>query len=330
MKVVIVGAGISGLVPARILTDSGHRVIVFEEREVIGGNCFDSYNQELGYVHEHGPHFFHTNEDSVWEFMSRFADFRQMNPEISGRLRDGRIIPVPFTDLSAEVVGEWSDERIREEVYRDYSEKQWGREWHEIPEAILKRVPTRRVGSLRGYHTDKYCGIPVRGYTNLFTEMARGIEVRLGSSCDAWKDERADVVIYTGKLDSYFQYAHGHLPYRSLRFTKNIVDERTPYLQLNECNRERHWTRQVDYGHLHPERESGPSIVVRENSFDCGPYDVPYYPMRSFKEGGRIWSLYDKLAREDKTVFLGRLATYNYLDMQVAVKHAMREAVRLA
>jgi UDP-galactopyranose mutase len=322
MKVLVVGSGISGLVAARLMRDAGHDVVVLETREHIGGNCYDYKDAPTGVtVHKYGPHCLHTNSDTVALFLQRFGKFNDFSPEVWGRIGDGRLVPVPFNLHGADLVGPKTPEEIRDMIFVDYSEKMWGRPWEQIPENIRKRLPVMRESHELRFHQTKYVGVPVDGWTSLLSAMAEGVTVHLNTILGewiSWSRNWADLTIYTGKLDAFYGYRHGRLPYRSL----DIKIERTTrqrHFQINECNSFNKWTRACDQGWWYGKHEDA-TIVTREYSVDHTPENEPYYPMRPFSGATEMWEKYDALAKhESRTVFLGRLANYTYIDMGVAV-----------
>tara|TARA_R110002153_G_scaffold26421_9_gene82961 strand:+ start:4178 stop:5182 length:1005 start_codon:yes stop_codon:yes gene_type:complete len=326
-KVAIVGSGLSGAVCARILHDRGFDVEVFESRPKAGGNCADTYDPDTKiHVQDHGPHVFHTNSNKVWGFMSEHCTFNDFKAVVHGRLKDGSIIPLPFNRESVEVVGDWSSKNIKDGVFRHYSMKQWGVEWCDMAESITKRVPTKRDTDSPYWHNDKYQGVPIGGYTGMFQRLLSGIVVHYAVPKDAWKSADYDILIYTGKLDAYFDYKHGRLPYRSLDFVKREIPAQSKHFQLNECNMKNSWTREVDHSFFSGKPHFGKSISIREYPCEHTDNNIAYYPMRGFVHGDEVYEKYKVEAEESDTLFVGRLAEYKYIDMDVAVGCAMKVA----
>lgn len=323
MRFGIVGAGLAGGTSAALLHHAGHEVEVFETKSHVAGNCYDEWDRGI-LVHRYGPHGFHTDKREVWDFVNRFARFRGTALKVVANTRLG-MIPVPFNEVSAELVGPLGPEQIRELVFRDYSEKHWGIPWEQVPPAISRRLPeTRRSRDCR-YHLDRWQGVPEEGYTRMIEAMFRGCNVHLGCEPDAWRRYRFDHVIYTGSIDDYFGHAKGRLEYRSLQFTYSEEPKRE-HFQINECNRTNPWTRSVDHSHWLDQKVER-TIVGYEFPVEWEPGMTRMYPKAFGASPGRLQA-YREMARAERGVtFLGRLATYKYLDMddviaQVATKLA--------
>ncbi len=328
MKFLVVGSGISGSTAARLLADRGHEVEVWETRDHIGGNCHDEKVDGVT-LHRYGPHLFHTNDKEVWDFLSRFTQWNEYRHTVVADTAMGRI-SIPYSLKTERQLGRaLGDGEIRQLIFADYSEKQWGVPWNELPESITSRVPTRRDNEDDRYFTDTWQGQPADGYAAMFERMLEGIPVKLKVEKDAWRERAAhvDKVIYTGKLDGYFHYSHGRLPYRSLRFEHQRSRERLPHPVINQCNRLPH-TREYDHAWFSGETPEC-TIITREYPLAHDETNEPYYPM-PFGEGGELPRTYKELAAgERNTVFLGRLATYSYLDMWMAVAQARVKIGRL-
>lgn len=350
MKTFIIGSGMSGATAARLLADAGHEVQVLECRDHAGGNCHDERLENGVRLHRYGPHLFHTNDETVWNFLSRFTEWTDYRHRVVADTRLGRI-SIPYNlKTEAQLGRRLTDAEIRDLIFVEYSAKQWGVPWEEMPAAITGRVPTRRENDDDGYFTDRFQGQPKEGYAALFTRMLEGIPVRLGLEKEAWREEaaRADLVIYTGKVDEYFGYQLGRLPYRSLRFEDTRSRERLPHAVINQCNM-LPWTRMYDHrwfsegsggvpggngenGALEnkagtdlaaDDGERPETVLTKEYPLAHDETNEPYYPM-PFGGGMALYQQYKALAdAEPRTVFLGRLATYSYLDMWMAVAQAM-------
>lgn len=325
MRVVVVGAGLAGAVAARLMADDGHAVEVFESRGHIGGNCYDAW-QDGVLVHQYGPHCFHTDKAAVWEFMGRFTKFRETGYGVMANTPLG-MIPIPFNDVSAELVGDLTAEEIRALLFVDYSEKHWGVPWAEIPKAITGRVPQRRVGRDCRYHLDRWQGVPVEGFTRMFESMLEGIPVHLNCEEEAWRRVAADHVVFTGSIDDYFHRSSGVLEYRSLDFQYSLEPKRE-HLQINECNRVNRWTRAVDHSHW-MDQDVATTVIGREFPCEWDGTNTRFYP-KPFGGNPELFQRYWAAAKAERGVsFLGRLATYKYLDMDDVVAQVMVKLGRL-
>ncbi len=319
MKIVVVGAGLAGSVAARLLTDAGHQVEVFESRDHIAGNCYDAW-QDGVMVHQYGPHCFHTDKAAMWEFVNRFSKFRETACAVVANTQLGQI-PIPFNDVSAEIVGDLSGEEIRDLLFVDYSEKHWGVPWAEIPKSITGRVPQRRVGRDCRYHLDQWQGVPVAGFTQMFEAMLEEIPVHLNCEEGAWRKVQADHVIFTGSIDDYFQRRYGKLEYRSLKF-EYAIEPKRKHFQINECNRENAWTRAVDHSHW-LDQQVEQTVIGKEFPCEWDGTNTRFYP-KPFGGNPELFQKYRAAAKAEKNVtFLGRLATYKYLDMDDVVAQVM-------
>jgi UDP-galactopyranose mutase len=320
MKAVIVGCGIAGSVAARILLDKGWSVQIFDTRNHIGGNCFDSYLNNV-MVHNYGPHIFHTDSEKIWRFVNRFSEFNNFVHKVFANTDKG-LIPIPFNNLSKAVVGDLSKDEIIRLVYVDYSEKHWGIPFSEIPKSIINRKVIRRASSDDRYFLDKYQGIPKYGYTKLFESMLEGVTVHLSCNKNDWKRESCDLTIYTGKLDRYFDYFLGQLPYRSLVF-KHILSPPRQHCVINECNKVNLYTRSYDHSHW-LQQTVKQTIISYEYSEEHTAYNEPFYPV-ALEDSIDIKRRYLSLVKREKTLFLGRLASYQYLDMNDVIKQVTEE-----
>lgn len=319
MRLVVVGAGLAGAVAARLVADAGHQVEVFESRSHIAGNCFDAWRNGL-LVHQYGPHCFHTDRPEVLEFLNRFTRFRQTQFRVVANTRCG-LIPVPFNDVSAEIAGDLSPELIRDLLFVDYSEKQWGIPWEEIPASITSRIPRRRQGRDCRYHLDRWQGVPAEGYTRMFEAMLEGIPVHLGCGEEEWRRVTADHVVFTGSIDDYFGQCFGSLEYRSLRFDY-ALEPRREHFQINECNRVNLWSRSVDHSHW-LDQKVDQTVIGREYPCEWNGTNVRMYP-KPFGANPELYRLYRMASQSERNVtFVGRLATYKYLDMDDVISQVM-------
>ena len=319
MKVVVVGAGIAGLTSAVVLKEKGHQVEVFEKRSYVGGLCHDSFESGVLFQY-HGPHIFHTDDRRVRNFIKRYATLYPFHHVVWARTDIG-MFPIPFCKKSARIVGDLSPKRLTELVFKGYSQKHWGLPWEDLPLSVRKRVPVKRESEDDRYTLDTYQGVPLGGYARMFEAMAEGLSVHLSVESDCWRSQRADLVVYTGRLDEYFHSEHGALGYRSARMIHRKEPPRK-FAIVNECMLEVPWTRSTDHSHWTDNTDIEATLVTYE--YPCGIYEAePLYPVE-FGSEARFVRRYRKMASKEKnTVFVGRMATHRYLDMHVVVKQAM-------
>ena len=355
----IVGAGLFGAVFARQVTDAGKRVLVIDKRDHIGGNIYTEVVEGIN-VHKYGAHIFHTNDKTVWEYVNRFAEFnRYTNSPVANY--NGELYSLPFNMYTFnkmwgvvtpdEARAKIAEQRalagitepknleeqaislvgtdIYERLVKGYTEKQWGRKCTELPSFIIRRLPVRFTFD-NNYFNALYQGIPIGGYTAMVDKMLSGIDVRLGVDYLENKDELdalSDKVVYTGPIDSYFNYCYGPLGYRSVRFENELLD--TDNYQgnavVNYTDSETPYTRIIE--HKHFEFGTQPKTVIsREYSQEWQPGIEPYYPIND-EANGALYLKYKALAdMESKTIFGGRLAEYRYYDMDAVIASALSVA----
>ncbi len=357
----IVGAGLFGAVFAERAMAAGKSVLVIDKRNHVGGNIYTEQIEGIQ-VHKYGAHIFHTNDKRVWEYVTRFAEFnRYTNSPVANY--HGELYSLPFNMYTFnrmwgvitpdEARAKIEEQRaaagitdpknleeqaislvgtdIYERLVKGYTEKQWGRPCTALPSFIIRRLPVRFTFD-NNYFNALYQGIPMGGYTAMVERMLEGAEIRLNVDYlenKAELDALADKVVYTGPIDSYFNYCHGYLGYRSVRFDTEILD--TDNYQgnavVNYTDRETPFTRIIE--HKHFEFGTQPKTVIsREYSQEWQPGIEPYYPIND-EENGMLYAKYKELAdREGKTIFGGRLAQYRYFDMDAVIASALDVAER--
>ena len=352
----IVGAGLYGSVFARVMTDSGKKVLVIDKRSHIGGNCYTEQIEGIN-VHKYGAHIFHTNDEQVWEFVNRYASFnRYTNSPVANYC--GELYSLPFNmytfnkmwgvvtpDEAKAKIEEQRKEAgitdpvnleqqaislvgrdIYEKLIKGYTMKQWGRPCDELPPSIIKRLPVRFTFD-NNYFNALYQGIPVGGYTKLFERLLSGIEVRLGTDYASVKDEGlASKVVYTGALDEYFDYSLGHLEYRTVRFETEVLD--TDNFQgnavVNYTDSKTPFTRIIEHKFFEFGTQEK-TVISREYSYEWKIGDEPFYPVNDEKNDA-LHEQYAKLIASDNVLFGGRMADYKYYDMDVTVRRALDAA----
>jgi UDP-galactopyranose mutase len=341
---------------------TGRRVLVLERREHLGGNAWSEPEPTTGIeVHRYGAHLFHTSNERVWEYVNRFTSFTDYQHRVFSVFKD-RVYPLPINlaticeyfgrhlspaqarrlveEQAAETRGSEPDNLedkaisligrpLYEAFVRGYTAKQWQTDPRELGPDIISRLPVRYTFDNR-YFQDTHEGLPRDGYAAWLTRMTESplIDVQLGTD---FFDVRGDLppgvpVVYTGPLDRYFDHREGPLSWRTLDFEREVLDvadfQGTPV--MNYADEDVSWTRIHEFRHFHPEREhpTDRTVIVREYSRSAGPGDEPYYPVNGTADRERL-ARYRRLARAEPGVwFGGRLGTYQYLDMHMAIASA--------
>lgn len=358
---VAVGAGLVGATLAeRIATELDQRVLVIEARDHVAGNAFDEVDDHGILVHRYGPHIFHTNDDRVWKYLSRFTSWRPYEHHVRAEV-DGQLVPVPFNlnslealvpsdkaarlqKLLRELYGqeeipilrlrEAPDVRIRdlaefvyEKIFRGYTLKQWGLTPEQLGPAVMGRVPVRVSHDDRHFR-DRYQGVPLLGYTHMIEKMLchPNIEVALRTNFKDFPElARGCRVIYTGPIDAFFGYVYGTLPYRSLgfEFTHKETKSYQPVAQVNFPN-EHEYTRVVEHKHITGQEASGTTITKEYPKPHTPGINHPFYPIPR-PENLALYRRYAAEAAKSPNVvlFAGRLADYKYYNMDQAVARAL-------
>jgi UDP-galactopyranose mutase len=365
VDLVIVGSGFFGLTIAeRCASDLGLRVLVVERRRHIGGNAYSEPEPQTGIeVHRYGAHLFHTSNERVWEYATRFTAFTGYQHRVFSAYK-GRVYPMPINlgticeyfgrlmspDEARALVAEQSAEvapgtaanleqkavsligrPLYDAFIRGYTYKQWQTDPAELPAEIITRLPVRYTFDNR-YFSDTYQGLPIDGYTAWLTRMADhpNIEVRLSTE---FADVRASAVgqvpvVYTGPLDAYFDFAAGDLGWRTLDFEQEVLP--TGDFQgtsvMNYADEDVPYTRIHEFRHFHPERDWYPddkTVIMREYSRFAGRGDEPYYPINTAEDRARLLTYRELADAEQDVLFGGRLGTYQYLDMHMAIGAAL-------
>jgi UDP-galactopyranose mutase len=356
----IVGAGFAGSVIAeRLAAGYGQRVLVADRRSHIGGNAYDEYNRDGLLVHRYGPHIFHTNAQRVVDYLSRFTEWRPYKHRVLA-LVEGMLLPVPINlttinrlyslELSPEQAKAFLAERseavadirtsedavvskigrdLYEKFFRGYTRKQWGMDPSQLDRSVTSRVPVRTTTE-DGYFDDEFQCMPLEGYTRMFEKMLAHPKIKVMLNTD-YKQIRNQVqyrrVVYTGPIDEYFDHCLGKLPYRSLEFRHETLDQE--YFQslavVNYPSEEVHHTRITEYKYLTGQKHAKTSITYEYPS-DKGD---PYYPIPR-RENVELFRRYQALADQNPEVtFAGRLGSYRYYNMDQVVAQALSTVERI-
>lgn len=353
----IVGSGLFGSIFAHEMTKAGKKCLVIERRNHIAGNIYTENIEGIN-VHKYGAHIFHTSNKEVWDYVNSFVEFNRFtNAPIANH--KGTLYNLPFNmntfyqlwgvktpqEAQAKIEEQRAEYKhitepknleeqalvlggkdIYEKLIKGYTEKQWGRPATEIPAFIIRRLPFRFTFD-NNYFNDTYQGIPTGGYTALIEKMLEGIEVKTEtdyfSDPEQW-NSLAEKVVYTGKIDEFFNYQFGHLDYRSLRFENELLDIQN-YLGnavVNYTEREIPYTRIIE--HKHFEFGTQPkTYITKEFPQDMTEGQEAYYPINDDKNQ-EVYQKYKSLADGfPNIIFGGRLAEYKYYDMHQVVEKAL-------
>ena len=358
--VLVVGAGYAGAVMAeRLAVDWGKRVLVVDRRSHIGGNAYDARDAAGVLVHPYGPHIFHTNSQAIVDYLSRFTAWRPYEHRVLAEAR-GQRLPMPINrttvsrffgvDLaedevdaflaaradpvadvrtSADVVLSRVGRELYEAFFQGYTRKQWGLDPSQLDRSVTARVPTRTNDDDR-YFQDRFQQMPRHGYTAMFRRMLRhpGVEVALETDFAAVvHGRRFEHMVFTGPVDEYFGHRFGKLPYRSLQFRHETRDEpwAQPVAVVNYPDASVPYTRVTEFKHLTGQVHPRTSLCYEYPSAEGDPY----YPIPR-PENARLYARYQALADATPNVtFVGRLATYRYLNMDQVVGQALATYTRL-
>ncbi len=357
----IVGAGFAGCVLAeRLSTLKNKKILLIDTRSHVGGNAYDYFDDDGLLVHMYGPHIFHTNSSRVFNYLSDFTNWRFYEHKVLSYV-DGKYLPFPINiDTINNLYGKnfshakemkaffRSRSEFREEIlsfedyvvgkigwdlyekfFKNYSIKQWGIDPRNISASVAARIPVRTNFDDR-YFTDKYQCIPSNGYTKMFNKLIDHpkIEIKLGINYHELKRKiEYGTLIFTGPIDSYFGYKYGRLKYRSLNFSFKEFDKE--YIQrtavINYPN-DFPYTRTTEFKHI--TGQSHPKTILMYE-FPCDTGD-PYYPVQNSETLAVFKKYKDMVGRTKKTLFVGRLGTYQYLNMDQVVEQSLSTFDRIA
>jgi UDP-galactopyranose mutase len=347
----------------RVATELDKKVLILERRPHLGGNAYSEREPETGIeVHKYGAHLFHTSNERVWEYVNRFTTFTNYQHRVFGKY-DGQVYALPMNlnlinvffgkshtpdEARALIADQASEIRtedaknleekaisligrpLYEAFIKAYTAKQWQTDPKELSADIITRLPVRYNFDNR-YFNDKYEGLPTDGYTAWLERMADhpNIEVRLGCDFFAVADQYKGQVpiVYTGPVDEYFGNSEGRLSWRTVDLEAEVVevDDFQGCSVMNYNDSDVPWTRIHEFKHFHPERTylPGKTVIVHEYSRFAEEGDEPYYPVNTAEDRAKLLRYRDLAAKEPMVLFGGRLGTYKYLDMHMAIGSAL-------
>lgn len=365
----IVGSGLFGATFAHFAHKQGKKCLVIDKRPQLGGNLYCEEKEGIN-VHKYGAHIFHTHSKRVWEFVNSLVEFnRYTNSPVANYQGQLYNLPFNMntfyqmwgTKTPEEASAKIEEQRqealkkineagvkeprnleeqallligkdIYEKLIKGYTEKQWGRKCTDLPAFIIKRLPVRFVFD-NNYFNDKYQGIPVGGYNKLIDALLEGVEIKVNT--DYFEDREywnniAKKIVFTGKIDKYFDYQFGKLEYRTVRFEEETLDEANyqgnAVVNYTESNIP--YTRIIEHKHFEKfgqeVYETNKTVISKEYSTEWKPGMEPYYPVND-ERNTKLYQEYKKLAdKETNVIFGGRLAEYKYYDMAPIIDQVMK------
>lgn len=356
----VVGSGLFGAIFAYEASKVGKKVLVIEKRSHIGGNCFTERIEGIN-VHKYGAHIFRTSRKDIWEYIQQFSEFNNfINSPIANY--HGEIYNMPFnmntfsklwgisTPAEAQAIIAEQSSKIKdkprnleehvinmvgqdvyEKLVKGYTEKQWGRNCRDLPKSIIRRIPVRFTYD-NNYFNDRYQGIPMGGYTQIFNRLLANCNVQLNTDFLQKKEHfmgQAKRVLYTGAIDAYYDFCLGQLEYRSLRFEHEILDceNYQGVAVVNYTDRETPYTRIIEHKHFEFGKQTQ-TVISREYPLEWELGIEPYYPVNDEKNQKRYEEYKALATKEYKVIFGGRLGEYKYYDMQDTIISALNLAMK--
>ena len=353
---ILVGAGLFSAVFAYYGKKAGKKILVLEKRGKIGGNLYCEEIEGIQ-VHKYGAHIFHTSNKKVWQFVNSLVEFNRFTNSPVANFH-GEIYNLPFnmntfskmwnisTPLEAKEIIERQRGEIKgtpknleeqaislvgkdiyEKLIKGYTEKQWGRDCKSLPPFIIKRLPVRFTYD-NNYFNDSYQGIPIGGYNKLIEKLFDGCDIEVCVDYNKNKekfDQLGEKILYTGTIDSFYNYCYGELEYRSLNFETEILndDNYQGVAVVNYTDKETQYTRIIEHKHFEFGSQSK-TVITKEYPVSWNKGMEPYYPVNDEKNQ-ELYKQYKELAdKEERILFGGRLAEYKYYDMDQVIESAFR------
>lgn len=351
---IIIGSGFFGSICAYELNKKGFKCLVLEKRNHIGGNCYTENKDGIN-IHTYGPHIFHTSNEEVWKWINQFVEFNDFTLRPVANYKD-EIYSLPFNmwtfsklwgithpDQAKRIIELQSDnikdpsnleeqaiKLVGKDIYfkliKGYTEKQWRKPATELPKEIIKRLPVRFTYD-NNYFNDKYQGIPIGGYTQIFDKLLDGTEVKLNTDYLANKEywnSQANKVIYTGPIDAFFNYQFGELEYKTTDFKhkKLNTDNYQGVAMMNYTDIEIPFTRCIEHKHFEYSK-SDCTWITYEYPVEYNRNKEPYYPVNDSENNSKYLE-YKKLSDDMNNIYFGgRLAEYKYYDMHQVIESAL-------
>jgi UDP-galactopyranose mutase len=353
----VVGSGLFGSVFAHEATKRGKKCLVIDKRNHIGGNVYCEKIEEIN-VHKYGAHIFHTNDKEIWDYVNQFAEFNNyINSPLS--FSKGKLFNLPFNMNTFYQLWNLSNpeevkEKIKEQIdkygvenpenleeqalslvgkdiyetlIKEYTEKQWGRKATELPAFIIKRLPVRFTFD-NNYFNDKYQGIPIGGYNKIIDSLLKDIEIQTDTDFfenRSYFESIADKIIFTGKIDAFFNFEFGKLEYRSLKFETETLDKENfqGNAVVNYNDTEIPYTRIIEHKHFEFGKQHK-TVITKEYPQEWTDEKEPYYPVNDVINSEKYLKYKKASEKITNVIFGGRLAEYKYYDMHQIIASALK------
>lgn len=351
---IIGGAGLFGLTVAEQAASAGFNVLIVEQNNNIGGNVSSHFDEETKVeVHTYGSHIFHTSNEKVWEYVNRFSSWVPYIHRVRSTISDGRVIPLPFglATYSAYYNKAFTPQTMRDlittfphtddktfediaiasigkDIYRavveGYTRKQWGKDPKDLPSSVIKRLPVRYTWN-DSYFNDTYQALPKDGYQAWLEKMADHKRINIMFNSNVLDHIGNAPMVYTGAMDAYFNFKHGHLSWRSVDFVEERpkVDDYQGCPVMNYGDATVPWTRIHEYKHYRPDRDYRGTIIHKEFSRDTLPNETGAYPVNTLADREILTKYRNEIDEMDGVWFGGRLGSYKYIDMHAAIASAL-------
>jgi UDP-galactopyranose mutase len=324
----IVGAGITSAAFCAAMKDK-YKICVMDVRPHLGGNCYD-YKTDNTYVQLYGPHYFHTSNKEVVDFLSNYTEWNEYTHSVTAEIQyDGKRIKVPFpySKQTEEVIGRSlsMDERL-ELFFKTYSKKMWNMAWEDLPNSVKNRVP-KDTAEKSVYFPNQFSALPKHGYSRMIENMFDGVDLILGCGPDDWKIIEAKKIIYCGRPDHLIE-GGPLLEWRNLTFIQKIEEWDAPTTVVNFCHFHTPFTRKTSQGKMW---NTDSKLVIYEKPLGCDSNDkVPYYPVVTEGNMERFKWIEEQIKQTYPNMhLLGRLGSFKYMDMDACVGQALNLVKKL-
>lgn len=364
-KFVVIGSGFYGLTLAELISRNlNEEIVVLEKRNHIGGNAYSYFDETTGIeVHKYGSHLFHTSNEEIWNYINRFSTFNSYRHFVIAKSGTAEYeMPINLSTINKIFGKTMTPREARDEIIKDipeslgknihnleefalsqvgksiyeklikgYTTKQWGKSPKDLPREIFQRLPLR-FNYNRDYFSDKYMGLPVDGYSKIFERMSNSKKINIFLDTDFFKLRNligpSHIMVYSGPIDQYFDYRFGRLEWRTLdfKYENYDIEDYQGCAVVNFPDLDIPFTRIHEFKHLHPERSpSNKTSIAFEYSRLAGSNDEPYYPINTQINVDKYKKYRDLAKQEENLITGGRLGSYKYLDMHMAIGMALKD-----